>query len=190
MDIAKNRDFLLKEIDIKYKKRIGDGAHGDVYPINSIPNTIVKKSNTPKGFSDDEMTIYSYFNSNPNLFPKIYKINKNFIIMEKLEVNYQSKYFKNIMDVITDYDYSPYLEKDLVKIIYKNIKENNFEDYENFINKGKEYNNKQCIETIQNIKSTLLGIINLFPNKSLDIHESNGGFTKEGYFKMFDLSID
>ena len=74
---------ILKEIQTQPKKRIGHGNQGNVYNVGK--NKIVKKSTNPKGFSQDEIEIYNLFNQHPDVFPHIYKLTKDYVIMDKLD---------------------------------------------------------------------------------------------------------
>ena len=76
---------ILKEIQTQPKKRIGHGNQGNVYNVGK--NKIVKKSTNPKGFSQDEIEIYNLFNQHPDVFPHIYKLTKDYVIMDKLDQN-------------------------------------------------------------------------------------------------------
>ena len=76
---------LLKELTTQPKPELGSGEQGWVYPLGK--NKVIKKSNRTDGITKQELRDYELFNQHPDVFPHIYKITKDYIITDKLDIS-------------------------------------------------------------------------------------------------------
>jgi hypothetical protein len=174
---------ILKEIKTHQKKRIGDGEHGVVYNVGK--NKVVKKSNQNDGFSSDEIKYYKIYNKYPNIFPHIYKLTKDYVIMDKLDSP-----GKQLMDVYEFCDdINIWREEDYMRKIYNSIKDNNFETFNKILEKSKELNETQIYNTLKKCLNFCTELYKMFQNTDIDLHLSNIGMDGNNNIKIFDISI-
>jgi len=185
---------ILKEIQIQPKKRIGSGEHGNVYNVGK--NKIVKKSTNLKGFSQDEIEIYNLFNRHPDMFPHIYKLTKDYVIMDKLDS--PGKELMDVYNFLDDVDPSPenkwksmpWSEEDFLQNIYKSLHDNNLETFNQILQKAKESNRMDVYNTLKKCLDFCIKLKELFQNKRIDVHLGNVGIGNDGKIKIFDASFD
>ena len=182
---------ILKEIQIQPKKKIGYGDQGNVYNVGK--NKVVKKSTNSKGFSQDEIEIYNLFNQHPNIFPHIYKLTKDYVVIDKLDSPGDS--LGDIYDFLDDIDPSsgnsmPWREEDFLQNIYKSLYNNNLETFNQILQKAKELNRMDIYDTLKKCLDFCIKLKELFQNKRIDVHLGNVGIDNDGKIKIFDASFD
>jgi hypothetical protein len=185
---------ILKEIQIQPKKRIGYGDQGNVYNVGK--NKVVKKSTNLEGFSQDEIEIYNLFNQHPDIFPHIYKLTKDYVIMDKIDS--PGKELMNVYDFLDDVDPSPenkwksmpWREEDFLQNIYKSLYDNNLETFNQILQKAKESNRMDVYNTLKKCLDFCIKLKELFQNKRIDVHLGNVGIGNDGKIKIFDASFD
>jgi hypothetical protein len=178
---------ILREIQIQPKKRIGYGNQGNVYNIGK--NKIIKKSTNPKGFSQDEIEIYTLFNQHPDVFPNIYKLTKDYVIMDKLDS--PGKELMNVYDFLETTNL--WREQDYLNNIYRMISNQNPDDLEIFnqiLQKAKESNRMDVYNTLKKCLDFCTRLKKVFGNKPIDIWLPNVGVDNSGKIKIFDASFD
>ena len=174
---------ILNELKIYPKEKIGSGEHGDVYNVGS--NKIIKKSNILGGFTSDEIENYQLFNQYPDIFPHIYKLTKNYVIMDK--VDSPGKILMDIYNFLDDINI--WREEDFIKNIYYSIKNNNLEVFNQVLQKAKELNRIDVYNTLKKCLNFCIELNKLFKNKEIDLHLGNIGVDNTGKIKIFDVSL-
>jgi hypothetical protein len=182
---------ILKEIQIQSKKKIGYGDQGNVYNVGN--NKVVKRSTNQEGFSQDEIEIYNLFNQHPNIFPHIYKLTKDYVVMDKLDSPGDS--LGDIYNFLDDIDPSsgnsmPWREEDFLQNIYKSLYNNNLETFNQILQKAKELNRMDIYNTLKKCLDFCIKLKELFQNKRIDVHLGNVGIDNDGKIKIFDASFD
>jgi len=76
---------LLKELTTRPKPELGDGEQGWVYPLGK--DKVIKKTRWTDGITEPELEDYKLFNQHPDVFPHIYKIAKDYTILDKLDTS-------------------------------------------------------------------------------------------------------
>jgi hypothetical protein len=176
---------ILKEIQIQPKKRIGYGNQGNVYNIGK--DKVVKKSANPEGFSQDEIETYNLFNQHSDVFPHIYKLTKDYVIMDKLD----QKPLGDVYDFLETTNL--WREEDYLINIYKMISNQNPDDLETFnqiLQKAKESNRMDVYNTLKKCLDFCTRLKKVFRNKPIDIWLPNVGVDNNGEIKIFDASFD
>ena len=176
---------ILKEIQTQPKKRIGHGNQGNVYNVGK--NKIVKKSTNPKGFSQDEIEIYNLFNQHPDVFPHIYKLTKDYVIMDKLD----QKPLGDVYNFLETTDM--WREEDYLINIYQMISTNDSNDLEIFnqiLQKTKELNKMDLHNTLKKCLDFCIKLKKIFKGKPIDVWLPNVGVDSDGKIKIFDASFD
>ena len=167
---------MIKLIDLLKETKIGSGEHGEVYNVDK--DKVIKKSNN--GFSDDEMFFYKKFNEYPELFPKIYKLTKEYIIMERLDTDINQGKVLDFLESI-----GVWVDDDPLNQIYSGVKRNNFKEINDVLSTSpKEINNilKDWLNFCKRLN-------NLYPEKYIDVKIGNVGKDKNNNIKIFDLSL-
>jgi len=162
-------------------KKIGSGEHGRVY--NSRKNKIIKKSNSLKGFSQDELENYQLFNQHPDMFPHIYKLTQDYVIMDKIDS--PSKELMDVYNFLDDVDI--WRDDDFLTNIYDEVKNNNLKIFQQSLQKAKELNRMDIYDTLKKCLNFCIELNKLFKNKFIDIQLSNVGIDDKGKIKIFDL---
>jgi hypothetical protein len=178
---------ILKEIQIQPKKKIGYGNQGNVYNVGK--DKIIKKSTNPKGFSQDEIEIYNLFNQHPDVFPRIYKLTKDYVIMDKLDS--PGKSLGDVYDFLETTNL--WREQDYLNNIYRMISNQNPDDLEIFnqiLQKAKESNRMDVYNTLKKCLDFCTRLKKVFGNKPIDIWLPNVGVDNNGEIKIFDASFD
>jgi hypothetical protein len=175
---------ILKEIQIRPKKRIGSGEHGNVYNVGK--NKIVKNSTNPKGFSQDEIEIYSIFNQHLDIFPHIYKLAKDYVIMDRLDSP-----GKELMDIYNFLDnINIWRDEDFLTNIYDEVRSNNLKTTQQILQKVKELGKMDIYNTLKKCLYFCIELKKLFQNKRIDVHLGNVGVGNDGKIKIFDVSLN
>ena len=175
---------ILREIQIQPKKRIGSGEHGNVYNVGK--NKIVKNSTNSKGFSQDEIEIYNIFNQYPDIFPHIYKLTKDYVIMDKIDS--PGKELMNVYNFLDDVDI--WRDEDFLTNIYDEVRNNNLKITQQILQKVKELGKMDIYNTLKKCLDFCIELKELFQNKHIDVHLGNVGVDNNGKIKIFDASFD
>ena len=176
-----NVETILKEIKTKSKEKIGSGEHGEVYNVGL--NKIFKKSNKVNGFTLSEIENYNLFNQYPDLFPYIYKLTNDYIIMDKLDSP-----GRELMDVYNFLDdINIWRDDDFITNIYESVKNNDLKIFNQILQKSKELNKEDIYNTLKKCLEFCIKLNKLFKDKFIDIQLSNIGIDSENKIKIFDL---
>ena len=181
---------ILKEIQIQPKKIIGQGEQGNVYNVGN--NKIVKRSTYQDGFSSDEIETYNLFNQHPDIFPHIYKLTKNYVVMDKL--NSPGKPLMDVYNFLDDIDplsgdSMPWREEDFLNNIYKGLYNNNLEIFNLILQKAKKLNRMDIYNTLKKCLDFCIELKKIFKNKRIDVTLGNVGIDNDGKIKIFDASF-
>jgi len=76
---------LLKELTTRPKPELGVGEQGWAYPLGK--DKVIKKTRFTDGITEPELEDYRLFNQHPDVFPHIYKIAKDYTILDKLDTS-------------------------------------------------------------------------------------------------------
>lgn len=193
---------ILKELNFQKKEILGSGGEHKVYSSSKFPDRLFKVGR--KKSVEEWIEI---FQSNPNLFPIVYKIgqfkkNENlfFVMIEKLDTkkaidewDYLHEKMEEL-DIIDDDDNGLY-GTDLydIYINYGGSDGNSvkFKIIEDILEKLKNYDNKafnifskwfKLIKDCEKIKEKILGR----PTRT-DAHKYNFGYSKDGKLKCLDI---
>lgn len=159
--------------------KISDYLKENIKSVITYDGDIIIKKFNDKYELDNTI---KYFPNNPNLFPKIFKINDNIVEMERLdtkksisEFNKLNKWFKENLNI----SFGSYLmRKYTFKLIYP--------DREFPIlppNIPKEH--LDIIKKYQKLINSIMLIVG--KHFLLDVHSKNFGYDKSGNLKMFDI---
>jgi hypothetical protein len=175
---------MIKLLDlIEDKQIIGQGEQGTVY--NFGPNKIKKVSNYLNGFTPGEIELYNIFNKHPDVFPHIYKLTKNYVIMDKIDSP-----GKTLMDVYNFLDdINIWRDDDFITNIYESVKNNNLKIFNQILQKAKELNRIDIYNTLNKCLEFCIRLNKLFKDKFIDIQLSNVGINNNK-LKIFDLAND
>jgi hypothetical protein len=170
---------LLKEIKTYRKELVGDGEQGDVYPIGK--DKVVKKV-----FSDwepEEIKTYKLFNQHPDLFPHVYKIAKDYVIMDRIDS--PAKELTDAVEFLRDNIWS----HDGINGIYNIISRNkDLKEFNQILQKAKELNKIDIYNTLKKCFEFFTKLHKLFPNRYLDTNDGNFGIDRrDNKIKIFDL---
>jgi hypothetical protein len=175
---------ILNEIKVNPKEKIGYGDEGSIYNIGT--NKVVKKST--RGFTQNEIENYQLFNQYPDLFPHIYKLTKDYVIMDKL--NSPGKPLMDVYNFLDNIDPStknsmPWREEDYLTNLY--YEDNNLEIFNQILQKAKELNRMDVYNTLKKCLNFITKLKKFFKNKPIDVHLGNVGIDNNGEIKIFDL---
>jgi hypothetical protein len=170
---------LLKEIKTYRKELVGDGEQGDVYPIGK--DKVVKK--VFEDWDDEEIKTYKLFNQHPDLFPHVYKIAKDYVIMDRIDS--PAKELTDAVEFLRG-NMWPY---DGIDGIYRSIKRNNnLKEFNQILQKAKELNKTDIYNTLKECFEFFTKLNKLFPNRYLDTNDGNTGIDRrDNKIKIFDL---
>lgn len=163
------------------KEKIGSGEHGETYNVGS--NKIIKKSNKVNGFTSNEIENYNLFNQHPDLFPHVYKLTKDYVIMDKLDS--PGKELMNVYNFLDDIDI--WRGEDYITQIYDSLRFNDFKTFNQILQKSKELNRMDVYDTLKKCLDFCVKLNKIFKNKFIDIQLSNIGVDNAGKIKIFDL---
>jgi hypothetical protein len=172
---------LLKELKIYSKKSIGSGEQGEAYLVGK--DKVVKKSNKANGFTPNEIENYNLFNQHPDLFPHVYKLTKDYVIMDKL--NSSSKELMDVYNFLDDINI--WRDEDYITQIYDSLRFNDFKIFNQILQKAKELNRMNVYNTLKKCLDFCIKLNKIFKNKFIDIQLSNIGVDNTGKIKIFDL---
>lgn len=172
---------LLKELKTYPKKSIGGGEHGDAYLVGK--DKIVKKSNKLNGFTPNEIENYNLFNQHPDLFPHIYKLTNNYVIMDKIDS--PGKILMDVYNFLDSIDI--WRDEDFITNIYDSLRFNDFKIFNQILQKAKELNRIDVYNTLKKCLDFCIKLNKIVKNKFIDIQISNIGVDNEGKIKIFDL---
>tara|TARA_R110000744_G_C19068796_1_gene529870 strand:+ start:37 stop:621 length:585 start_codon:yes stop_codon:yes gene_type:complete len=181
----------IKELNTHSKDIIGTGGSFNVYSFNKQSNKIIKYGKYPD--MEEAKEHADMFKKHPDLFPKIYKENKNYIIVEKLKLltplldNLVSEILGNI-NTPNNTQNKINKQPDKVKYIVSDLRKRNISDP----NELKEWNS--LIKSNPNLYIISNNIRNLFTNAKKidsylvsDFHSDNIGIDLEGNYKLLDF---
>ena len=185
---------LLKEIQTRPKTRIGTGMQGDVYGVGK--DKVVKKTSNTDGFDEGEIRDYNLFNEHPDIFPRIYKLTKHYVVMDKLDS--PGKPIMNAYNFLDDVnplspkylDSMPWREEDFLQKIYRSLYNNNLEIFNSILQKAKKLNRMDIYDTLKKCLDFCIKLKELFQNKRIDVHLGNVGVDNDGKIKIFDASLE
>jgi hypothetical protein len=199
MNISKLIKEELKEIRTTEKTKYGQGMEHSIYPSKKFPDRLLKI-----GEKDVVEQWVKIFQSNPKIFPKIFRVGKisnykhndsdvYFAEIEKLDTNKSLKEWDQLEDKlkesgITDFEdgafgrditdiYTNYEDdQKTITHIATELKNHNSEGYNLFIKWFKLF--KECQKSIENVvgHETLV-----------DAHKYNFGYGKDGNLKCLDI---
>ena len=200
---------LLKEIYDKNQigDQYGEGLEHTVY--NYGKDKIIKFADSispnNKGLQPNAKILANY----PNIFPKVYNIGSDYIIMEKLDDNKayvelfkikqqlssnNKKYISSDIPPKNQYitklmqkskiDGSNYYDYDISTLIYDNLEDNELKSQLRKELSSDLYNSliKNWYPLLQKIKNIPWSL-----KKEKDVHDENFGYTLKGELKMIDI---
>ena len=174
---------ILDEVNIsdKNKERFLDaGTSQNVY-ASKIGNTVIK---FPKynSYDESELEEYSFMMNHPKYFPKIYKLTKNYAMVEKLDTTVAKKEFTELSSSIYTIFNETFMT--ILRKIYQNSKsglKNDLTKYKKELQE--EYPTFErfvvLIENIAKLKDNHFSV--------LDAHAGNFAYDKDGNLKMIDI---
>jgi hypothetical protein len=170
---------LLNELKTYPKELVGAGEQGDVYPIGK--DKVVKKAYDD--WEPEEIETYKLFNQHPDLFPHVYKIGKDYIIMDKIDS--PAKELTDVSEFLQDQNIN---NIDDVGDINTLIRLNKLEIFNQILQKAKESNKIEIHNTLKKGLEFFTKLNKLFPNMYIDTHSGNIGIDRrDGKIKIFDL---
>jgi hypothetical protein len=171
---------MIKLTDLLKETYLGGGEQGKVYAIDK--NKVKKQSNSLDGFTQDELYFYNQFNKYPDIFPKIHKLTKSYVIMDRL---YDISDLNNVLNYLEQINI--WRDEDPMTMIYYLLKDNDSSKINTLLDKIK--NNKAVYSSILKYIKFTQDVLNIFPNKSIDFHTGNIGVDSNGDLKIFDLAM-
>jgi hypothetical protein len=190
---------LLKEINIQKKKQKAAGSRHVIYPSKLNPNTVIKIANTnPEYDGDEDNTIdldsLELFKEHPDIFPKVYKITDKYAILEKLNAKKAYNELKDLYNQVikSDTEFSEYI-KDKFTGYDRDYTEFSTDIYEYIEDEGQDpsgfdevYAEIKDGELLKKYVLFIFKVTKSLP-QSLDIHNSQFGYTPEGQIKLLDI---
>ena len=181
---------LLKEIQTRPKPIMGSGMQGNVYNVGK--DKVVKYSSNTDGFDKEEIQNYSLFNKHPEIFPHIYKLDKHYVIMDKLDFLEEIYDAYNFLDDVNPLspkylDSMPWREEDIMEKIYKSVMKNDFTEFNEILELTKKLDRMDVYNTLKKCLDFCIKLHKILSGKWMDIHMGNVGLDKNGNIKIFDL---
>jgi hypothetical protein len=176
---------ILNELKTYPKELVGAGEQGNVYPIGK--DKVVKKIHN--GWEPEEIKMYELFNQYPDLFPHVYKIGKDYVIMDKIDSP-----AKELTDA-TKFLHNNGWPYDDISDIDNLIRFNKLEIFNQMLQKAKESNKieiyntlKKCLEFFTELNKLFLSKLHKIVDGHIDSHSGNIGIDRrDGKIKIFDL---
>jgi len=201
---------MIHELDIKKKSQLGKGTQHTVFPYEKFADKVIK---TRWGDLDvakkhsflvnhepmnvEELEIFQRY---PNLFVKVYKISKNYAVLEKLDTkNFQSDshkialgIFQYIVDMggiisvpyTIDTNISDSTDIDPTFFIWMAIRKYLDSMLHNISSYCPPYF-KQWINFLKELEK--IELPKDYRYNTLDVHDRNFGYNKQGEIRMLDL---
>lgn len=175
----------LNELKTYSKELVGAGEQGSVYPVGK--DKIVKK--IYDDWEPEEIKRYELFNQYPDLFPHVYKIGKDYVIMDKIDS--PAKELTDAAEFLRNNGW-PY---DGIGGIDMLIRYNKLEIFNQILQKAKESNKIEIYNTLKKSLEFFIELNKLFSTKlhkivdgSIDTNDGNFGIDRrDGKIKIFDL---
>jgi len=117
------------------------------------------------------------------MFPHIYKLTQDYVIMDKIDS--PSKELMDVYNFLDDVDI--WRDDDFLTNIYDEVKNNNLKIFQQSLQKAKELNRMDIYDTLKKCLNFCIELNKLFKNKFIDIQLSNVGIDDKGKIKIFDL---
>jgi len=136
------------------------GSFKQVYDLKNYKNRIVKTGN-------GAVTEARIFKKNPEYSPKVYEINEDYVVLEKLDVDKATQDFEKLINKDRGYIHNWGLKT------FSNPKE-----YKNLLDKITTDAGRDMLDRVKNIVLTL---------NMKDIHSRNFGYDKIGNLKAIDI---
>lgn len=186
---------ILRELKTTNKPIFGSGMSGaNVYNVGK--DKVVKYRDG--GLSPDDLRFYKLFNKYPDVFPHVYKLTKDYVVMDKLKEDKELfelyKYFADKVewdkDKLKDIEWGE-LEDPLTAAYYavrnKGNYRNEFEIIKKYLKSNGEigyYNTLiKCYKFCDKVNSIMNG-------EFIDMHMGNVGLDSQNNLKIFDISVD
>jgi hypothetical protein len=173
---------ILKEIKTRPKEIIGSGEQGDVYPVGK--DKVVKVIGTDD-WEPEEIENYKLFNQHPDLFPHVYKIGKNYVIMDRIDSP-----AKELIEAAEFLHNNGWVDGG-VGGIYKMIKYNTLNQLKIFnqiLQKAKESNRMDIYNTLKKCLEFFTKLHKILPDEYADTNDGNIGIDRrDGKIKIFDI---
>jgi hypothetical protein len=176
---------ILNEIKTYPKELVGSGDSGDVYPVGN--DKVVKK--VYADWEPENIKMYELFNQYPDLFPHVYKIGKDYVIMDKIDSS--AKELTDAAEFLRNNGW----QYDGIGDIYTLIRYNELEIFNQILQKAKKLNKieiyntlKKCLEFFTELNKLFLNKLHKVLDGSIDTNDGNFGIDRrDGKIKIFDL---
>jgi hypothetical protein len=181
------------EEEIRHKTKLGGGKDHNVYDFEKDPTKVIKISRYAQEYGDtlDPKHIQTFLKY-PILFPKVYKYNDRYAVIEKLDTNQTKNDEEELFNIFSKYGFNDlqYMTKNsttsdvywqsmnragLFNKIYKTVSS------DETLNPEEKSLVMRYLDFFLLIKTTFRG------NKSLDMHSFNIGYDFEGNLKLLDF---
>lgn len=198
--------MINERINITKKSSLGQGANHIVFAGVHNKNRVYKIVND---YSDRAHFIdeYKFMQKFPDFFPIIYKINDNYIELEKLDTNAKYEYIKLSDEVskklvlfykdnqraktILEYAFNFTALADFFFVFCDSYHNNDSDRHEVLLDFEHFIENESWYKTYVKYKILLINVYELhkkeFGNWVIDINSGNFGYDKHGNLKMLDI---
>ena len=192
---------IIHEIVTTNKERIGSGKDHVVYDYKADPTKIIKSAwGVDKGqykygadsnrhlvdMNSDHIEIFIKY---PNLFPKVYKHNNRYAIIEKLDTSKVFQDSKDLYDQLIQYDevFKNVAESDLISGLYYTVTK-----VSGFLPKvvrkmRKAGEDLTLLERYVTLFKKLKNTVGRSSYYGLDVTANNLGYDNEGNLKLLDF---
>lgn len=200
----------MDEIQVRRKEKLGAGSQHNVYNFEKFQDKIIKTRFgnlivNPQGnwerISTDKLDLdeMKVFQENPDLFAKVFKVTERYAVIEKLDTD---SILKDINDKVAEAIVKTFImDPELAKIsTNKKPAELTSQDFDGIGMLNAYRNSKAFIKGVlkytsdQDFVIQLLQLINKAYNtitspgkRTVDIHEKNVGYDKQGKVKLLDF---
>jgi hypothetical protein len=178
--------MILKEINIKYKKRADSGTYKNVYDLETHPHLLIKTfdpidENSVNDIREEERLSKKY----PDLFANIKKINydKGYMIQEKMNADSFRRDVDNLKKeiLLSAPNFRPI---DIVAYLFRHMRDNNPEAITVIRDILKNNKNKKFYNKLISYFDKLVDVTKI--TSYLDVHRENFGYDNNQQIKMFD----
>lgn len=175
--LTKYKQFLE---NFYYKTDLGFGRRNKVFDFISKEEKVIKVGSDIKQHS-------VLFGKRPDIFPILYKISENYLILEKLDTEKIKEDFKELLRIYNENMITHY-EKSLGSKFTTVLKLNS-DILDNIIKSGYDYGEYQQI--IDRLNYIIKNVINLYKELGMartyfDLNPANFGYDKNGILKALD----
>lgn len=188
----------ISELQSRKKARLNtfDSMEHDVYPSLKDNDKVFKivRDETGKTFPKIRMSWVKIFQSHPDIFPIVYKINDKYVSLERLDTSRALSEHQKLNDILksnkSHYNTGMYAYVDIISTLDQMF-ENNDREAESdldllFRSKG-DKNYTMYYRWKRVIKKFMTLIYDYEPNYVSDLNADQFGYSKDGRLKILDF---